>query len=274
MDMKRILEKLDQATAKPAVVDSNDMKKFVNIVNEGANPHKVALPVQMAMQHYNENKTKVVKDSAIRKYFQEAQDQVTEAAIQKTEHLRMYAQQIAERVMENRYGSRDAYQRDYDSSISGMDGSDKRDFKRREMEHELGHETNNYAVSINGKVWKVFATRSHAEAVARKIQMKDPTKKVGVSETGAEVSEGVLDTVKQIGSNVKDALVGKSAEDLAKTSPQMAALIQMRTQYPNNAELERRISDLAFRLNQGYGEVQAYDPKTGKQFSKVPLPPR
>ena len=268
--MKRILEKLDQATAKPAVADSNDMKKFVNIVNEGANPHKVALPVQMAMQHYTENKNKVVKDSAIRKYFQEAQDQVTEAAIQKTEHLRMYAQQIAERVMENRYGSRDAYQRDYDSSVSGM----SRGHDHRGLEQELAHETNNYAVSINGKVWKVFATRSHAEAVARKIQMKDPTKKVGVSETGAEVSEGVLDTVKQIGSNVKDALVGKSAEDLAKTSPQMAALIQMRTQYPNNAELERRISDLAFRLNQGYGEVQAYDPKTGKQFSKVPLPPR
>ena len=53
MDMKRILEKLDQAGSKPAV-DSNDMKKFVSIVNEGANPHKVALPVQMAMQHYQE----------------------------------------------------------------------------------------------------------------------------------------------------------------------------------------------------------------------------
>ena len=112
MDMKRILERLDQATAKPAVADSNDMKKFVNIVTEGANPHKVALPVQMAMQHYASDK-KVVKDSAIRKYFQEAQDQVLEATIERKEHLRMYAQQIAERVMENRHGSRDAYQRDY-----------------------------------------------------------------------------------------------------------------------------------------------------------------
>lgn len=84
---------------------------------------------------------------------------------------------------------RDAYQRDYDSSISGMDGSYKRDFKRRELEHELGHETNNYAVAINGKSWKVFATRSHAEAVARKIQMKDPSKKVSVHETGSPVTE-------------------------------------------------------------------------------------
>ena len=271
MDMKRILERLDRATAKPAVADTNDIKKFVNIVTEGANPHKVALPVQMAMQHYASDKNKVVKDSAIRKYFQEAQDQVLEATVERKEHLRMYAQRIAERVME---GSRDAYQRDYDSSVSNMGDEHKRAFKRAEMEHGLGHETNNYAVSINGKTWKVFGTRSHAEAIARKIQMKDPSKKVGVHETGAEISEGVWDTVKQVGGEIKDTLVGKSAEDLAKTSPQMAALIKMRAQYPNNTELERRISDLAFRLNQGGGEVQSYDPKTGQQFSKVPLPPK
>jgi hypothetical protein len=92
-------------------------------------------------------------------------------------------------VAEGYRDRRDAYQRDYDSSVSGMDGGSKRDFKRRELEHELGHETNNYAVAINGKAWKVFATHSHAEAVARKIQMKDPSKKVSVHETGAAVTE-------------------------------------------------------------------------------------
>jgi hypothetical protein len=54
----------------------------------------------------------------------------------------------------------------------------------------------------------------------------------------------------------------------------MAALIKMRAQYPNNRELERRISDLEFRLNQGSGEVMSYDPKTGQQSPKVPQPPR
>ena len=83
----------------------------------------------------------------------------------------------------------DSYSRDQRNAEYGMRGEFKRDFKRQEMEHELGHETNNYAVSINGKTWKVFGTRSHAEAVARKIQMKDPSKKVGVHETGAEISE-------------------------------------------------------------------------------------
>lgn len=80
---------------------------------------------------------------------------------------------------------RDAYQRDYDSSVSGFG----RGHDHRGLEQELAHETNNYAVSINGKAWKVFGTRSHAEAIARKIQMKDPSKKVSVHETGAEISE-------------------------------------------------------------------------------------
>lgn len=84
---------------------------------------------------------------------------------------------------------RDSYQRDYDSSISGMDGEFKRAFKRDEMEHELGHETNNYSVSINGRTWKVFGTKSHAEAIARKIQAKDPNKKISVHATGAPISE-------------------------------------------------------------------------------------
>jgi hypothetical protein len=79
--------------------------------------------------------------------------------------------------------------RDYDDNRTGFGDQGRRDFKRQEMEHELGHETNNYAVSINGKTWKVFGTQSHAEAIARKIQMKDPSKKVGVHETGAEISE-------------------------------------------------------------------------------------
>jgi hypothetical protein len=76
-----------------------------------------------------------------------------------------------------------------DPHAPSLGSRERRDFKRQEMEHELGDETNNYVVSINGKSWKVFATRSHAEAVAKKIQMKDPSKKVGVHETGAPLSE-------------------------------------------------------------------------------------
>jgi len=74
--------------------------------------------------------------------------------------------------------------RDYDDNRTGFSDQGKREFKRREMEHELGHETNNYAVAIDGRTWKVFASRNHAEAVARSLQNKG--KKATVHETGAE----------------------------------------------------------------------------------------
>jgi hypothetical protein len=103
-------------------------------------------------------------------------------------------------------GSSSAYDRDYKSSISGMDGSDKRNFKRREMEHELGHETNNYAVAINGRTWKVFASRNHAEAVARSLQNKG--KDASVHETGAEpTAETAGDPVGTVSSATPDGKV-------------------------------------------------------------------
>jgi hypothetical protein len=54
----------------------------------------------------------------------------------------------------------------------------KREFKRREMEHELGHEdraekasaNSSHAVHINGKKWKSFGSQSHAQNVANKIK--------------------------------------------------------------------------------------------------------
>ena len=51
MDMKKILQAMDNAQSKPAE-GANDIKKSLQILEEGANPHKVSLPVQMAMQHY------------------------------------------------------------------------------------------------------------------------------------------------------------------------------------------------------------------------------
>ena len=72
--MKRILQALDGASSKP-VQGASDMSKFLSIVdkndvkiikeevnnntvlNEGANPHKVSLPVQMAMNHYQKPST-------------------------------------------------------------------------------------------------------------------------------------------------------------------------------------------------------------------------
>lgn len=96
--MKKILQALDGASSKP-VEGSNDMKKFMTIVNEGATPHKVALPVQMAMQHYQEkpapSKPKV---NLAKKYFAEAEQAIAEQQAIEEQRKRMYARKIADRI--------------------------------------------------------------------------------------------------------------------------------------------------------------------------------
>jgi hypothetical protein len=80
---------------------------------------------------------------------------------------------------------RDAYQRDYDSSVSGFG----RPYDHRGLEQELAHETNNYAVSINGKTWKVFGSRQEANRVSNAIERKYPGKEISVHATGSPISE-------------------------------------------------------------------------------------
>jgi hypothetical protein len=77
-------------------------------------------------------------------------------------------------------GSSSAYDRDKRSSETGFD----RPRDHRGLEQELAHETNNYAVAIDGRTWKVFASKNHAQAVARSLQNKG--KNASVHETGAE----------------------------------------------------------------------------------------
>lgn len=71
----------------------------VRYVQESTNPHKVSLPVQMAMQQYQQpKKTAVKKDSVISKYFVEASEAITEKEEERKQHIRQYASIIAERV--------------------------------------------------------------------------------------------------------------------------------------------------------------------------------
>ena len=101
MDMKKILQAMDGVSTKP-VEGSDSMKKFLQVVTEGSNPHKVALPVQMATQHYQTPKEdKIVQESSLlKKYFAEAEEQVEHELAERKEHLKMYSQQVAQRVME------------------------------------------------------------------------------------------------------------------------------------------------------------------------------
>ena len=95
-------------------------------------------------------------------------------------------------------GNSSAYDRDYASSVSGMGrGSD-----HRGLGQELAHETNNIAISINGKVWKVVPGRGTADSREEKNYLNGMQswaekksaatgKKWSVSLTGANVSEGM-----------------------------------------------------------------------------------
>lgn len=47
-----------------------------------------------------------------------------------------------------------------------------REFKRRELQHELGHETNNIQVLINGKRWKVFPGRGYADSFEERQHLR------------------------------------------------------------------------------------------------------
>jgi hypothetical protein len=280
MDMKNILQALDNASSKP-VEGSDNMKQFLSIVTEGANPHKVALPVQMAMQHYSEpvvaqpKPIKEVKKSAMSnmlyQYYTTAEKQIAEETTTKKEVISEQARRIADRILNKdkrvnkisedfsnpeyddeagmAHGSLHTLKRAVDGLMSTIEDKDnlpewcqekislaedylvtvwdylqsekeqgmqehrsgnpdtmspgdydnhqqrqmdhgRREFKRQEMEHELGHETNNYAVSINGKSWKVFGSRQEANRVSNAMERKYPDKKISVHATGAAVSEG------------------------------------------------------------------------------------
>ena len=108
--MKRILQALDHAETKP-VVGQDDMKKFLQVVTEGASPHKVALPVQMAMQHYQQPQAHVPSNkspikTSVRKFFKEVEVEHTEKMAEKKQLLRQYSQTIAERVLMREFKER------------------------------------------------------------------------------------------------------------------------------------------------------------------------
>lgn len=183
MDMKRILQALDGVSSKPAE-GANDMKKFLQIVNEGANPHKVSLPVQMAMQHYQEVTSqpavkedklfKLPETSKLYKYYQVAEQKVTERTEAHRAQIAETARSIAKRIsdkkeLEEMRSRNPAYMSpsDYERHQQSQMDWEKRDFKRRELEAELGHEDTPefkakmrdeergpWFLKINGKIFK------------------------------------------------------------------------------------------------------------------------
>jgi hypothetical protein len=96
------------AQVNGAPVQENSLSKFLSIVDknnvsilsEGANPHKVTLPVQMAMQHYQQHTEKSQpRERLIDRYFVEAETEIMQRKEEKRALINQYAKTIAERVL-------------------------------------------------------------------------------------------------------------------------------------------------------------------------------
>ena len=102
MDMKKLLQVVDGVSTKQPAGESSDVKRSLEIITEGANPHKVSLPVQMAMQHYQkpvEKKSTYKSTGLLQQYFENVESEQQVALNEKREALRMYSQKIANRVL-------------------------------------------------------------------------------------------------------------------------------------------------------------------------------
>jgi hypothetical protein len=77
------------------------MSRFLSIMNEGKSPHKVALPVQMAMHHYQTPVKQAINEtnSVFKTYVALVEDDISEKKIAKQQLIRQYSQRIAESVL-------------------------------------------------------------------------------------------------------------------------------------------------------------------------------
>jgi len=154
-----------------------------------------------------------------------------------------------------------------DPHAPSLGSQDKREFKRAELQHELGHEKNNIQVSINGKPWKVFAGKGtadspeeyrHLQSMKHWAEKKSASsgKKWSVSLTGAEPSESIqaekFDPLK----HVKNPTQGEkdAAKDVKRGSyGDRAAMLK-------SAEKDGRLKELSTNT------LKSYQDKAGKDI--------
>jgi hypothetical protein len=230
--VSRVLEKLDEGKTtkdKPAV--RNFVAKNAPKAGAGAHKDKKKAEKQGDIKHkkelvpMDEERTEVKdKDGNVTSWKDEGEwkkstakkdgrgkvTNLSDKARRETEKLSKKEKELAE----GRFG-KDAYDRDYDASIAGMDGSDKRDFKRAELQHELGHETNNIAIAINGKTWKVVPGRGTADS-NEEWQYLNNMKKWAEKKSA---SSGKKWSVHLTGANVTEQLAESAYGDIKVGSP-------------------------------------------------------
>lgn len=126
-----------------SIVDKNDVQIIREeidnnkVLNEGASPHKVSLPVQMAMQHYQQNQSK--KDSLLRKYFKEAEESAQKEITERKELLSQYAKQISKRVLERSKTLEDTgnLAQSYISQLTAMMQQATQPWEKKQLEYRI-----------------------------------------------------------------------------------------------------------------------------------------
>ena len=212
MDMKRILQAMDGVASKP-VEGANDMKKFVSIINEGSNPHKVSLPVQMAMQHYQQNepaqieKKKYVKDG-IRKFFREIEEQTAEEIAaeqsQKRQLINQYAQVIAERVLmrEGKETARDKWNK-ASAAREKKHAEHEKEIAKLPVEKRSGAAIDALEKHINGTISEKSSTEKQARTMAAAAHDPKFAKKLGIKSSVAKEFNRADTGTKQLSNAMK-----------------------------------------------------------------------
>ncbi len=124
-----------------SIIDKNDVKIIKEeidnnkVLNEGANPHKVSLPVQMAMQHYQKD----TSNSLLRKYFKEAEESAFEKTAERKALLSQYAQQISKKVLERNKTFEDANNlaQSYISQLTAMMQQATQPWEKKQLEYRI-----------------------------------------------------------------------------------------------------------------------------------------
>lgn len=101
MDMKKILQKIDQGITSK--VEAGDIKKFVSIINEGANPYnRLTQAESIAVNHYAKE-VPVQKQkkygSGINQYFKSVEKELLENTAQEQASKASKAKQLSERAI-------------------------------------------------------------------------------------------------------------------------------------------------------------------------------
>jgi len=209
--MKRILQALDGASSKP-VEGASDMAKFLSIVDKNAsvqilnegNPHKVSLPVQMAMQHYQKpQETKPVSKPVgraltIGKYFHTVEEEISQEKDRKRQIMNQYASVIAERVL---------------MKESKKDRLEQTAKQRAVQELDLDHKKYQNSYGHHGlELDERSVSQAQARTMAAAAHNPEFAKKVGIKQTVAKEFNRA-DTGKKLNTLPKRVKKGKPVNE-------------------------------------------------------------